>query len=72
MNLIEGQNFEIHLNSSTDNILWLDYDNSEFYKQLQSKIEIKTIILPDGFVVYYSDLKNITNFTVDNITFIKD
>ena len=72
MSLIEGQKLEIHLNSSTNNIVWLDYDNSQFYKQLQSEIEIKTLISPDGFVVYYSDLKNITNFTVDNITFIKD
>ncbi len=72
MSLIEGQKLEIHLNSSTTNIVWLDYDNSEFYKKLQSEVEIKTLILTDGFVVYYSDLKNITNFTVDNITFVKD
>jgi len=71
INTYVGQSMEIHLNSST-NIVWIGDSNSDFFRQLQSKIEIKTIILPDGFVVYYSDLKNITNFTVDNITFIKD
>jgi hypothetical protein len=68
----DGQTFEIHLNSSTNNIVWLIDSNSEFFKQLQSKIEIKTIILADGNVIYYSEVDNNTNFTIDNLTFIKD
>jgi len=71
INTYVGQSMEIHLNSST-NIVWIGDSNSDFFRQLQSKIEVKTITLPDGNVVYYSNLNNNTNFTIDNVTFIKD
>ncbi len=34
---------------------------SEFFKELQSKIEIKSIKLPNGWNIYYSDVNNNNN-----------
>ena len=66
----DGINFIIPINSSIDNVVWIVDDNSEFFKQLKSKIGVKTMLLPDGYLLYYSKVKNNTNFTIDNITFI--
>jgi hypothetical protein len=67
----DGMDYIIHINSSTDNVVWIVDENSEFFKQLQSKIGVKTMLLPDGYLLYYSKVKNNTNFTIDNVTFIK-
>ena len=68
----ESKNLEINMNSSTSKILWLvDYD-SEFFKKIQSKIEIKTIILPDGQKVYYSDVNGKTYFEIYGFFFKKE
>ena len=72
MNLFQGHNFVIHLNSSINNIIWMGAVDSEFYKQVKSKIGFNVIYLPDGNVICYSVIKNNTNITINNITFIKD
>lgn len=64
--------FEISLNSSTTKILWLIDTNSELYKELETKIELKTLKLPNGQIVYYSDLSNNNNFQIANIKFTKE
>ena len=68
----DGMNFTIPINSSTDNIVWVLGYNPEFFKKLQSKIKVKTMLLPDGSLLYYSKVQNNTNLTIGNITFIKD
>ncbi|MDY9923542.1 ArnT family glycosyltransferase [Methanobacterium sp.] len=49
---------EIPINSSTEKIVWIMDDRSQFFQELQSQIEIKTIQLPNGLNVYYSDVKD--------------
>lgn len=69
---LESKNLEINMNSSTSKILWLvDYD-SEFFQQIQSKIEIKTVILPDGRKVYYSDVNDKTYFEIFGFIFRRE
>lgn len=54
----ESSELEIPIKSSTENIVWIMDDRSQFFKELQSQIEIKTIQLPNGLNVYYSDVKD--------------
>jgi hypothetical protein len=49
---------EIPINSSAEKIVWIVDDRSEFFQELQSKIEVKTIKLSNGLNIYYSDIKN--------------
>ena len=62
----------VHLNSSDNNIIWMINPDNQFFHELKSKIEVKTMLLPNGYVLYYSPIENNTNFTIDNLTFIKD
>lgn len=57
---VEGNDLEIPINPSTTKIVWIMDDRSQFYKELQSQIEIKTIKLPNGLNIYYSDVGNRT------------
>ncbi|MCC7550864.1 MAG: DUF2723 domain-containing protein [Methanobacterium sp.] len=49
---------EIPINSSAEKIVWIVDDRSEFFQELQSKIEVKTIKLSNGLNIYYSDIKD--------------
>lgn len=57
---VEGNNLEIPIKPSTTKMVWIMDDKSQFYKELESQIEIKTIKLPNGLNIYYSDVENIT------------
>lgn len=70
--LSEVKDFKVSIDSSTNRILWIVNDNTTFFTALRSKIELKTLELPDGFKVYYSDIKNNTSFEVNNIIFTKE
>lgn len=50
--------FSINLNKSTQKIIWIISDKSIYFPQIKSQINIKTIDLPDGKKIYYSDLKD--------------
>jgi hypothetical protein len=54
----ESSELEIPINSSTEKIVWIMDDRSQFFQELQSQLEIKTIQLPNGLNVYYSDVKD--------------
>lgn len=49
---------KIPINSSTERIIWIMSDKTEFFKKLESKIKINTINLPNGLKIYYSDIQN--------------
>lgn len=53
----EGNVFKISLNKSTEKIIWIISDKSNYFPQIESQIDIKTINLADGKKIYYSDLK---------------
>jgi hypothetical protein len=48
---------EIPINSSTERIVWIMDNQSPFFQELQSQLEIKTIHLPNGLNIYYSEVK---------------
>ena len=54
----QSSSLEIPINPSTERIVWIMDDRSQFFQELQSQIEIKTIQLPNGLNVYYSDVKD--------------
>lgn len=61
---LSSKNLQITIDSSKSKILWLvDYD-SEFFKKIQSKIELKSVELPSGQKIYYSDINDKTYFEV--------
>lgn len=68
----ESNVLEVHINSSTNKILWLIDNDTQFFKFLKSKIKIHTLILPDGHEVYYSDVKNDTKFQIYMFNFIRE
>lgn len=49
---------EIPIKSSTERVVWIMDHRSQFFKELQSKIEIKPIVLPNNLNIYYSDVKD--------------
>lgn len=49
--------FKIKVNSSTTKIIWVISNQSVYFPQITSQIPIKTIDLPDGQKLYYSDIK---------------
>jgi hypothetical protein len=55
---LQSSVLEIPINSSTERIVWIMDDRSQFFQELKSQIEIKTIQLPNGLSVYYSDVKD--------------
>jgi len=67
----QADGFDINLNSSTTRILWIVDANSPFFKSLESKIEIKTLELSNGYKIYYSDVNNNTNFDINGFTIKK-
>lgn len=67
----EAEILEVHINSSTTKILWL-IDNYVFLKDLQSRIEVKSIGLADGGKIYYSNVRNDTDFKIYNFAFMTD
>jgi 4-amino-4-deoxy-L-arabinose transferase and related glycosyltransferases of PMT family len=48
--------FKIKVNSSTQKIIWIVSNQSNYFPQITSKIAVKTINLPDGQKLYYSDV----------------
>lgn len=74
--IIKNQN-TILINSSTDRIIWFIDTNFyindySFLKELESKIIVHNYTLPDGSIIFYSDITRNTEFTVNNITFKMD
>lgn len=53
-----SQIFEIPINKSTEKVIWVVNDKSEYFKELNSQTKIKTINLDKGLKLYYSDIKN--------------
>lgn len=49
--------FKIPLDNSTEKIIWIISDESIYFPQITSQIDVKTINLPDGRKIYYSDIK---------------
>ena len=49
--------FKISLNKSTEKIIWIISNKSNYFPQITSQIDVKTINLPDGKKIYYSDVK---------------
>lgn len=66
----ESEIREIHINPSITKILWLIND-TEFLNNLKSKIDVKTIELPDGKEIYYSNVENVTNFQIYGFVFTR-
>ncbi len=54
---LDSNVFKINVNSSTQKIIWIIGDKSAYFPQITSQIQIKTINLPNGKKVYYSDVK---------------
>ena len=50
--------FEIPVNNSTEKVIWVVNDKSEYFKELNSQTKIKTINLDKGLKLYYSDLND--------------
>ena len=48
--------FKIKVNNSTQKIIWIVSNQSNYFPQITSKIAVKTINLPDGQKLYYSDV----------------
>ena len=48
--------FKIKVNSSTQKIIWVISNQSAYFPQITSQIPVKTINLPDGQKLYYSDI----------------
>ena len=49
----------ILINPSTEKIIWIMSDKTEFFKEVESKTNINTINLPNGLKIYYSNIDNI-------------
>lgn len=49
--------FKIPLNGSTEKVIWIISDKSDYFPQITSQIPINTIDLPNGGKLYYSDVK---------------
>lgn len=54
----QSSELEIPIKSSTERIVWIMDDRSQFFQELQSQIEIKTIKLPNDLNIHYSDVKD--------------
>ncbi len=54
---LPSNTFKIKLNKSTEKIIWIVSDRSAYFPQITSQIQVKTIDLPDGQKLYYSDVK---------------
>ena len=48
--------FKIKINNSTQKIIWIVSNQSNYFPQITSKLPVKTINLPDGQKLYYSDV----------------
>ena len=48
--------FKIKVNSSTQKIIWVVSNQSIYFPQITSQIPVKTINLPNGQKLYYSDI----------------
>lgn len=51
-------NSEIPLNYSTERIIWVMSDKTEFFKEVGSETKINCISLPNGLKIYYSNIQN--------------
>jgi hypothetical protein len=61
---------EIPLNQSTTRIVWIMSNQSSFFKEVQANMGVKTIDLPNGLKIYYSDIRNDTlNLRVSGFIF---
>lgn len=54
---LDSNVFKIKINKSTEKIIWIVSDKSAYFPQITSQIQIKTIDLPNGQKLYYSDVK---------------
>lgn len=52
----ENKKLEIPLNASTTRIIWAMNNKTEFFKNVNSKLNTTSIILPNGLKIYYSDI----------------
>ena len=48
----------IPTNSHTEQIIWIMSNQTEFFKEVESKNKLYTINLPDGLKIYYFDVQN--------------
>lgn len=55
-----NQTVEIPLDKSKKHIVWIMSDKTDFFKEVQSKIGLESIELPDGLKIYYSNIENKT------------
>ncbi|AEG17311.1 glycosyltransferase family 39 protein [Methanobacterium paludis] len=66
----ENETVVIPVNSSIKRIVWIMSDKSEFFKEVQSKIGLKVINLPNGLKIYYSDINGTDmNVKINNFIF---
>lgn len=49
---------EIPLKQSTHRIIWIMNNQSAFYREVQSKVGVHSVDLPNGLKIYYSDILN--------------
>lgn len=52
----ENKKLEIPLNTSTNQIIWMMNNKTEFFKNVNSKLNTTYITLPNGLKIYYSDI----------------
>ncbi|KAF5088895.1 ArnT family glycosyltransferase [Methanobacterium aggregans] len=53
-----NQTIQIPLDNSKKHIVWIMSDKSEFFREVQSKIGVESIELPNGLKIYYSNIEN--------------
>lgn len=51
-------NLEIPINSSTEKIIWIMSNKTEFFNEVKSKNTLNTISLPNGLKIYYSNVQS--------------
>lgn len=49
---------KIPINQSTERIIWVMSDKTEFFKKIESRTKINTISLPNGLKLYYSNIQS--------------
>ncbi len=54
---LTNEKLEVPLNTSTEKIVWVMSNKTEFFNNVSSKLNMTSVILPNGLKVYYSDIK---------------
>lgn len=65
----EGPLVEINLDPTTQKIVWVVSDRSQFYKLLKSQVPVNEVLLSNGLKIYYSDLESVDYFKVGGFVF---